>query len=357
MKKIILTLAAAAMMGAVYAQEGYKITGTVDDVKDGTVYLFRVQNRSVDTVNQAALKDGKFVMTGEAGNGELLTIVVGGTKMLTPIFLENTTFTAKLNTADKSVSVVEGGEQALYREYAKIGNAINEEYRRLGQKLQQAQSKEEASAIQKEMNGLDRKRQGMEAEFIKAHPDDNLSAWIVNGYTGIYMKDYILKLYNLLSDKGKATPMGKEAWENYQLRVRTDAGQTMPDYTVLGTQGKEFNMLDSKAQLKVIVFWQSTNETCRKYNQILLEMYKTYRNQGLEVIGISTDRDKEAWEKAVWDDKLPWVQGIAEDPAVLEKFFGIDWYPTGIFLLDENNKIITKQPRPESIKANVAELL
>ena len=356
MRKLILTLAATAFMGVVNAQESYKITGTVDDMKDGTVYLCRVQNRSLDTVNQAVLKDGKFVMTGEAGNGGILRIVVGGTQTGTPIFLENTTFTAKLNTANKDACIIEGGAQALYREYAEIGKVINEERSRLHQELGQAKSEQEADSIQEEISGLERKRQGMEAEFVKAHPDDNFSGWVVNTYTGIYTKEFILEMYNLLSDKGKATPMGKVVWENYQLRLRTDVGQPMADYTVLGIQGKEFNILDSDAKLKVIVFWQSTNETCRRHNKLLLDIYNTFKDKGLAMVGVSLDKDQEAWKKAVWDDKLSWMQGIAKDPEAMKKFYRISWYPA-IFLLDENNKILTKQPRPEVIKEEVAKLL
>ena len=39
-----------------------------------------------------------------------------------------------------------------------------------------------------------------------------------------------------------------------------------------------------------------------------MRIYQKYKDKGLEIIGISLDTDREAWLKAVSDDKLPWTQ-------------------------------------------------
>lgn len=43
------------------------------------------------------------------------------------------------------------------------------------------------------------------------------------------------------------------------------------------------------------------------------EFYEEYREKGVEVIGVSIDAEaKASWEKALDEEKLPWVQVIDE---------------------------------------------
>lgn len=363
MKKIVLTALAGAVLGVCNAQQtDYKITGIVDNKEDGMVYLLDAQSAGmgsviIDTLDTAELKDGKFVMTGTTDETKFVLLVVEGASSGIGILLENADFSAKINTVDGDASVIEGGEMELYGEYKKLGEQIEAERRSLGVKLQQATSQDEAAAIQNEMGGLDRKMQDLEYEFIKAHPDANLCGWIVSRYTGMYTKEFILKMYNALSDKGKATQMGKYVWERYQVRMNTDYDQTMPDFTVNGTDGEPFNMYDRKTgKYKIVLFWTlEDKEQADLQNKTLSELYELYKDKGLEIVSVCGSKDVEAWKKAVWDGKFSWQSGIVTDDTVAT-MFGLKERFLQIFVLDANNKIVLKGVGGEILKAKVSEL-
>jgi thiol-disulfide isomerase/thioredoxin len=71
----------------------------------------------------------------------------------------------------------------------------------------------------------------------------------------------------------------------FSRSVKNNVGQTLPDL--------ELNYLDQKPDLKgkalILEFWATWCEPCRDGIPILNETYKTYKDQGLEIVGITKD--------------------------------------------------------------------
>jgi thiol-disulfide isomerase/thioredoxin len=58
----------------------------------------------------------------------------------------------------------------------------------------------------------------------------------------------------------------------------------------------------------MIDFWASWCKPCRAENPNIVALYNQYKSKGLEIMGVSLDREKEAWVKAIADDQLAWHQ-------------------------------------------------
>jgi len=65
---------------------------------------------------------------------------------------------------------------------------------------------------------------------------------------------------------------------------------TMPEISLVDLQGERVRLNDFQGKVVILDFWATWCSPCRKELVHLNELYKKYKNHGLEVIGISLDR-------------------------------------------------------------------
>ena len=87
-------------------------------------------------------------------------------------------------------------------------------------------------------------------------------------------------------------------------------------------------------------------------------MYNELHGKGLNIIGVSLDKDDAKWKGAIEKDNLTWqhisnLQGWDEPIA---KQYGVTSIPATV-ILDKNGVIVARDLRGEELKAKVKELL
>lgn len=208
------------------------------------------------------------------------------------------------------------------------------------------------------------------ADFIISNPNSYLSLHLLKQYKG--RQDYakIAPLYNVLSENIKRSEGGKE-YEVYLSRLKskeyTDLKAKAQGLTIVGmaqefTQndpaGKPIKLSDFKGKYVLIDFWASWCGPCRGENPNIVKAYAIYHEKGLEILGVSLDTKKEAWIKAITDDKLTWkqvsdLQGWGNEVAVLYEIHSV---PANL-LIDPTGKVIAKDLRGEELDKKLAEIL
>ena len=122
--------------------------------------------------------------------------------------------------------------------------------------------------------------------------------------------------------------------------------------------GKPVSLKDFRGKYVLIDFWASWCGPCRMENPNVVEAYNKYSKKNFTVLGVSLDRERNAWLKAIKDDKLTWTQ-VSDlkfwDNAVA-KLYRISSIPQNI-LVDPNGKIIARNLRGEELQSKLAELL
>jgi thiol-disulfide isomerase/thioredoxin len=101
------------------------------------------------------------------------------------------------------------------------------------------------------------------------------------------------------------------------------------------------NLSDIKSKYKVVIFGGSWCERCRSEVIQVIPHYETWKKQGIEVVIVSLDTDKKAFEE--FATEFPFI--FACDYKIWETQAAKDFYvsssPT-LFLLDSDNKIILR---------------
>jgi len=124
--------------------------------------------------------------------------------------------------------------------------------------------------------------------------------------------------------------------------------------------GKAFDKKALAGKVVLVDFWATWCGPCVAEIPNVLEQYAKYHDKGFEVVGVSLDQDREALEKFVVDQKIPWPI-LFEKPEgegwqhPLATYYGITGIPT-VVLIGRDGNVITLDARGEKLGERLDEL-
>lgn len=364
MKKQIVLLSIIMLCSAAdaIAQSGFKITGELQSPKSKSVLLIsnNLDKNTIDTLCRANLINGSFELTGKIDELRASFIVPDDKSFLIPIMLENSEFTVAPSAFGYEVK---GGvkEQGILNQYIGFSNKVNSiqlqletEYKDAAQK----KDKQKMQSLENEFKQLMHNIKGSEVEFIKSFANNYVTSYILAAAMPQIAPEELVVRYNLLGDDARNTPYGRKITSAVKSIENTAVGKTLEDFVLLTPEGSKIALSHLQGKVKLIEFWASWAEPCRKENLNTLKLSRRFTPKDLSIFGVSFDDKREAWVKAIGEDGLCWAQGsdlLGQNSPLLQQFF-IQTMPFNI-LLDKDNRIVAKNLRGEALKAKIEELL
>ena len=142
-----------------------------------------------------------------------------------------------------------------------------------------------------------------------------------------------------------------------ESHAKVEVGAKFMDFTLKTAEGEEVNLekVINSNRLVLVDFWASWCGPCRGENPFVKAAYEKYHANGFEIVGVSVDQDEAAWQKAVADDGMTWIQVRDVDNSASTDYM-IQYIPSN-FLFDANGVMIAKGLRGEELEAKLAEVL
>ncbi|RUA23962.1 MAG: hypothetical protein DSY76_08615 [Bacteroidetes bacterium] len=152
---------------------------------------------------------------------------------------------------------------------------------------------------------------------------------------------HAIKLHQKVLELQNAGQLKKEREEALSV------GKKFPEIMLNDIDNKPQNLTECKAKVCLVAVWVSTNKESWDMNAILRDVYKKYHDKGLGIYEISFDTDKLAWTNYCHIEHLVWTNVIGY-PREKEMLNADEKMPR-LFVLDENKKVIAKDPKPEEL--------
>lgn len=161
------------------------------------------------------------------------------------------------------------------------------------------------------------------------------------------MKKLLLAAFSmfLISVAGMAQEAGKADFKDARLATLKGDSISLSNYV-------------GKHKYVLVDFWASWCGPCMREMPNVKAAYEKYKNRGLEIVSISLDRDKAAWEAAVKRVGITWPQATDYNSqgSKVATLYGVQYIPY-IVVFDKNGKMVAKNLHGEALLQKLEELM
>lgn len=135
-------------------------------------------------------------------------------------------------------------------------------------------------------------------------------------------------------------------------------GGSAPDFSQANPEGEMISLTDFRGKVVLLDFWASWCGPCRRENPNVVKLYNKYKDKDFEILGISLDRDRDKWLKAIEADGLTWphVSDLKGWQNEVAQLYGVRSVPHTV-LVDAEGQVIANKLRGPALEAKLAEIL
>ncbi|RUT78499.1 TlpA disulfide reductase family protein [Ancylomarina longa] len=363
MKRIFVAISALGLLFASCNQvDQYKLTGHVEGMQNGKVYLSKLQDNELVKIDSVDYTDGAFHLEGKVDQPDLYFIELQGERTPIQFFLENSKITIDANLENlRAATVVGSANQDVYNLFRDSQKSFQEKQQGLIQQYQKAnQNKDQVQmdSIRNAFDKIESSKNTASKEFIKANSTSIVTGFIAYRLSMGMEASEMEKVYNLLDESVRSSKYALKIKEKMELLKKVAVGQVAPDFTLNTPEGTPLSLSSLKGKVVVIDFWASWCGPCRRENPHMVETYNKLHEKGVEFLGVSLDKNKDAWLKAISDDGLVWdhVSDLKYWNSAAAKMYGINGIPATV-LIDQNGVIVAKKIFGEELKTAIEKLV
>ncbi len=310
------------------SNSNFIINAEISGINGGRAELAKIDlhNNEKIVVGLTEIVDGKFRFNGSLHSPYLHSIIINDSISDIHIFLESGNFklTGNINNLE-NLTFSGSREDSLFRSF-QIDSIFNREV-------------------------------GM--EIMMKYPSYTFASFVAY---------YQFQLYNIpidsmeiilesFDESVQKSVYFKHLVRLYEKLTQVSISMKAPGFNMVDNNGNSVGLSDFIGQYVLIDFWASWCAPCRESHPKMVQLYNLFKDKNFTIIGISVDKNRNQWLKAIDQDGLEWVNlsnlnGWDE----ISNSYGVKAIPQN-FLIDSNGVIIDKNIEVELIEERLNKIL
>lgn len=364
MKKAIYLFSVVALAAACSSEPHYVVKGKIEGSDSIKFMLQKRDAGKLVTIDSAMSVKGEFTMKGGAVRyPEMVQLVAGDTRKAVRFYLENSDITVAGTLDSLFMARITGSKtQDEYQSFVDSNKPLSEKYSAAYAQFQAASEAGDAAKVEeirKQFDVIEEEMNTLSKNFVKNNPYSYAAPSILQSLSYSLEAEEIESMISAMDTAVAALPQMKTLKERVAVMKTVAVGQKAPDFTLNDVNGNPVSLYSKVgAKLLLVDFWAAWCGPCRQENPNVVKVYNEFSKKGFDVFGVSLDRTKEDWVKAISDDKLTWthVSDLQYWNSAAAKLYAVNAIPAN-FLLDANGTIVARNLREEALYNKVKEVL
>jgi peroxiredoxin len=341
-------------------QKGFVITGTVTGLAEKARVTLTDLNKPTDTIARGVVNKGTFVLKGSVAEPNLhqLNFDVAGKKTVLFMGNENITIKGDVNNVQK-LDVKGSAMNSDFVEFQNTFNPLFQTLTTLNQKINTRGNVQRDDSLMAQYKHAYDDIVAAIDKFITTKKTSPVSPFLLVVTRELEQDPVTLeKRFNTLSPAVQKGFYGKILQESLADAKVGSIGSDAIEFTQNDTTGAPVSLTSFRGKYVLVDFWASWCRPCRMENPNVVSAYNRFKSKNFTVLGVSLDRQRDSWVKAINDDGLTWTQvsDLKYWNNEVARKYKIESIPQN-FLIDPNGKIIGKNLRGPDLEARLCELL
>jgi len=148
------------------------------------------------------------------------------------------------------------------------------------------------------------------------------------------------------------------AMQGQDNEMNSWVGKQAPELSLPDVNGKSVSLDSYKGKYLLVDFWASWCGPCRAENPNVVSVYNEFKGKNFAILGVSLDRERDAWQEAIRADHLAWthVSDLKFWSSKAVETFKFNGIPFNV-LIDPQGKIIAQGLRGDDLEKELRTLL